>query len=607
VNQAQRPPDVEAPAYRDTDSGMVWSKPTREGHVDQPLTNFTAHIVAEGRRDDGAEVESVFEIEAVVQDRHETFFVPAAKFATMSWAIEHLGAGAVIYPGYTIRDHARAAIQSISTRLGIKCRNVYTHTGWRSINGKQAYLHAGGGIGADGTVANVDVELPRSLTPTLLPDPPSGPALRQTVRDAMDVLKLGPARVVMPCWCALWRVVLGQTDFSIHLHGPSGSFKTELAALLQQHFGAGYTSRRLPASWSSTENALESLAFVAKDALLVIDELTPAGSQSDVQALYRKVERVLRAQGNQSGRQRLRQDSSLRPERPPRGLILSTGEDLPPGQSLRARILILEVGRNDISKVELTKCQRLAASGTFAAAMSAYIHWLARRGDPDVVGTRRRTVELRDQVQSQGQHRRTPEIVANLLLGLEYFLAFARECGALEEDDASTIWNSASSALSDAMDAQLQQQRETDPCQRFFELLGAAITSGNAHVVSSDGKAPDRPQVWGWREQNIGGGAYARTEWHAKGVCVGWLSKDDEVFLQPDNAYAVAKAANIGADGLNISGSSLGRQLADRGFIIRDPKRKENRVRKTLAGAQRKVYHLKNQSLLFHKPDEQLA
>jgi hypothetical protein len=46
----------------------------------------------------------------------------------------------------------------------------------------------------------------------------------------------------------------------------TGRFKSEAAALAQQHFGAGLDARHLPANWSSTGNALEALAFTAKDA-----------------------------------------------------------------------------------------------------------------------------------------------------------------------------------------------------------------------------------------------------------------------------------------------------------------------------------------------------
>ena len=138
-------------------------------------------------------------------------------------------------------------------------------------------------------------------------------------------------------------------------------------------------ARHIPGSWSSTGNALEGLAFSAKDVLLVVDDFAPTGSATDVQRLHREADRLLRAQGNSSGRMRMRADATLKPAKPPRGLILSTGEDVPKGQSLRARMLVIETGKDALDWDKLTACQEDAANGLYAQAMAGYVHWLAHR------------------------------------------------------------------------------------------------------------------------------------------------------------------------------------------------------------------------------------
>jgi hypothetical protein len=109
-------------------SGILWRKPTREGEILIPLTNFTAKIVADVSRDDGTERETAFEIEAAQGGRSETFTIPAGRFGAMNWPTEHLGAEAIVYPGMTIKDHARAAIQMLSPKP-IPRRTIFTHTG----------------------------------------------------------------------------------------------------------------------------------------------------------------------------------------------------------------------------------------------------------------------------------------------------------------------------------------------------------------------------------------------------------------------------------------------------------------------------------------------
>lgn len=120
--------------YRETPAGLVWDKPTQNGSVPTPLTNFTARIVRDVAEDDGAEVRRNFEIEAFLNGRRESFSVPSSNFAGMGWATEHLGASAIVYPGFGAKDHARAGVQMLSG--DVPAERVYAHTGWREVGGE---------------------------------------------------------------------------------------------------------------------------------------------------------------------------------------------------------------------------------------------------------------------------------------------------------------------------------------------------------------------------------------------------------------------------------------------------------------------------------------
>src|SRR5262245_64062034 len=98
-----------------------------------------------------------------------------------------------------------------------------------------------------------------------------------------------------------------------------------------------------------------------------------------MQRMHRDADRLLRAQGNRSGRQRMRADTSLRPAKPPRGLLISTGEDVPRGQSLRARMLILDVAPGAVDWKKMTACQEDAAASIYGQAMAGFVQWLATR------------------------------------------------------------------------------------------------------------------------------------------------------------------------------------------------------------------------------------
>lgn len=378
--------------YQVTEYGTVWMKDTKDGAVAVPLMNFSAKIIGEVLHDDGAETRLEFEIEARHKGLSYVFTESAGRFTAMNWPTENLGASAILYPGQGIKDRARCAVQMLSGE--VPRRTVYTHLGWRNIADQWVYLH---GVGAIASKAPVfaSVDLPGPLQHYALPQPPTGDELRKAVHASMAILDLAPDVVTVPVWLAAWCATLITADFSILLCGPTGGGKTELAALAQQHFGAGLDARHLPANWSSTSNSLEALAFAAKDALLVVDDFAPGGTAADIARFHRDADRLLRAQGNQAGRGRLTSDARLRPGRPPRGLILSTGEDVPRGHSVRARALIVELPPGGMNWTRLGDCQRAGADGVYATAMAGFIRWIATDREKIVRDHGHRIAELR--------------------------------------------------------------------------------------------------------------------------------------------------------------------------------------------------------------------
>jgi hypothetical protein len=605
--QAAEPPPAPPPPrrkdtpYVETPEGILQSTSTPDRQELKPLTNFTARIVADVTRDNGAEREHVFEIEAKLGAMPYRFQVSAAAFGAMNWPMDHMGCGAIVYAGAGTRDHARVAIQTFSR--GAQERTVYTHTGWREKDGRLVYLHAGGAIGEEGPVAGFDVELPESLSGFALPDPPVGEDLVVSVRKSMGLLKLGSAHVVVPLLASVYRAPLGACDSSPWLAGPSGTFKSETAALGEQHFGPAMDRPHLPGSWSSTDNALEALAFAAKDALLVIDDFAPLGSSVDLQRLHAKADRIIRAQGNGSGRQRLRGDGTFRGNRPPRGLIVSTGEDVLKGHSARARLFIIELAEGDIDPVELSRCQADAREGHYARAMAGFIRWLASEGR--ILRVQKEIADdvaaLRQQAEASTMHRRTPDAIANLALGLRYFLEFARDVGAVNDADAQQLYQQGWSTLGTAAQKQAAHQAANEPAARFLELLGSAIAGENAHLSRVDGDAPAEPAGWGWRQKTVGSGAYARDDWEPRGERVGWVEGDD-VYLDSDAAFKVAQQQAAGADGITVTPTTLKKRLDEKGVLIRDAKREELTVRKTLSGQVRRVLQLKPGTLFPIEP-----
>jgi hypothetical protein len=480
------------------------------------LANFSAAIRADLRLDDGVSASNFVELETRRAARTAQFHVSATQFAGMGWVPEHLGANAIIEPGPSIKERFRHAIQTLSQRGGeIPQRTIYTHTGWRRIDGTWGFLHAGGALGAHGPHLDVEVQLSSDWRRYTLPAPAEGEPLREAVQASLALIDLAPA-VMVPLLGGVYRVVLpaGEIDTTIFLAGATGHGKSTLSALGQQHFGADWSLEQLPANWSSTENALEEAAFQAKDVMLAIDDWVPTGTQSDVAGLNRKIARVLRARGNTSGRQRLDRNSQMRWVHPPRGLIVASAEDVPDGESLRGRLLVVEVAEGALTfGARLTSAQRAGADGSYALAMAGYIAWIAARYDELAKALPGRVEELRDGFRQPGWHPRTPWALAHLQLGHQLFLRFAVEIGALAKPRADKQERAVAACLWELALAQAENLERADPVRRYVELLQAAVTTGSAHVATVAGAAPQPGEAYGWRKRTT----QYETEWLPQG------------------------------------------------------------------------------------------
>src|SRR5262249_34266007 len=143
--------------------------------------------------------------------------VPATDFAGMNWPIKGWGLRAVVSAGMGVRDHLRVAIQELSSSA--ERHRIYKHTGWRQEGGGWQYLHAGGALGAEGTIHSLRVELEGKLQHYSLPDPPCGEALAEAVRADLRLLKFSRPRLSYPLLGAVYRSVLGSVDCSVALIG----------------------------------------------------------------------------------------------------------------------------------------------------------------------------------------------------------------------------------------------------------------------------------------------------------------------------------------------------------------------------------------------------
>ena len=560
------------------------------------LCNFAAWITTEIRFQDGVNKETFLTIEGVKDGTPlPPVTVNAEKFNALGWVTTEWGVSCVIRAGSGVKDDLRTAIQMFST--DVQRETVYRHTGWVDDDDTTSplYLTANGAITPDGFTDSTRVELPAELSKYRLTLPTDDNAAREAFNAAMSMLNLGTPDVSYVCLGATLRACIAPADFGVHITGRSGTFKSEIASLYQSFYGSEMDARNLPASWSSTANALEAIAYRAKNALMVVDDFIPVGTSWQVRQYNKTADQLIRGQGNQAGRARLTDTSSLQRTMYPRGLIFSTGEDTPEGLSLRGRLMIIELSKGDISAEVLSDCQ--SRRELLPQFMADFILWQCHNRDQALTVLSDVRAMTRDEHLDTG-HTRTPQMIGDLCGAFAVMTNYAVDRGFMKQDDADAVYETAERSIVLRASDQTSYLTESDPATQFINSLGTCLAAKMCHFANMNGGLPEHPESFGWVDK---GRTVEYVNYQPQGMLIGWVDLLEGVaYLNADTAYDYIKKHSGG--NVSVTRSTLWKRLKEAGMLDRvDDTRQRNTIRQTVAKSVKTCVAL-NLSQIFQAP-----
>jgi hypothetical protein len=533
--QAQAPKLIRFSSQYDVIDGvMCWLKSTSEGISEVPLCNFNARVTQDITRDNGVEGSRFFRIEGSLPsgDKLDTIETTAASFSSLSWVTSEWGMRTVISAGSSSKDRLREAIQLQSMQA--RRRIVYTHTGWREIDGEMTFLTAAGAMGRE----DVEVEMDSALQRYQLLEPAGDP--REAIQKSLEFLKVAPPETTMPLWAAMYLAPLTEfidTSFTLWMEGASGSFKSTITSLALCHFGT-FDSRHLPASWTGTPNQLEHLLFLAKDLPFVIDDWAPGQDSSKARELEAKAERIVRAQGNRQGRVRMKSDATSQTTYVPRGLLITSGEQLPSGHSHTARIYSVGIERENVNLQRLSAAQE--AQYNYCKAMSHYIDWIRHNYQHLKATLPKMWRDYRDSALEKDTHPRMPEVIAGLSCAMNMATEYAVEYGAITDAAAGTLFGEAWDIFCKLAEEQSGRIEDERPATRAIAIWRAMLDQGVAVLWSKDDEAPRVPppgaRAIGWLEQNNGSSNVLLNPMAAHGALVEYGQKFGQPFTIKEQA-----------------------------------------------------------------------
>ncbi|AIW42390.1 bifunctional DNA primase/polymerase [Paenibacillus polymyxa] len=565
---------------------LKYKKEGEPEHI--PLANFVARIVKFVEKDNGAEKLTFYEIDGILiqsKRRLPSIQVPAHEFESMKW-LTMWGPEPNLHPGFTVRDLVRFAIQS--TASAAINERIFTHLGWIKLDDQWTYLHAGGAL----DVSNVKVELEPRLQNYQL----TGRNI--TSKDAMEaslkLLDIAPHRVTLVLWALTflsplceWLRWLGiEPKFLVWLHGYTGSRKTTLAKLFLCHFGN--LLEHPPASFKDTANSVEKRGFDTKDSLLLIDDYHPTSSPSEKKKMESLAQQILRGYGDRVGRGRMKQDTSLRPDYPPRGNALVTAEDLLSGGSSVARLFPAELLKTDVNLELLTQAQ--LEFEKLSGAMNGYLNWVGQimnESESEHSKLRQMFVEKRQIASQLGVHGRLVEAAVWLHLGLSYGLSYAENVGAITAEDGQTLRDEGWNVFLEVANEQGHQVTEIKPSIRFITIVSQLLANQSIYCNATH------------RDLNP-------LTVPKNSFLVGWDDNEYYYFL-PDLIYnEVCQFLAKRGEQFPISATTLWKELAEAGLtkteVSKEKKdknksRTHNLVKKTVNKQRPRLLWLKKESL----------
>jgi len=581
---------------------------TREKPTYEPenvaLCNFRAWITSAIERDDGR---NELVIDGIRDDglKLPTIRESTAEFHSMKW-ISKWESRATIWPGHFHKDHVCAAIEILSNEHGYPTKRVYTHIGWEKIGDEWKYLHIGGAIGADGLDDNVEViGLENNLRHFVLPTPPNREQLLTDIKDYLGLLD-DANMAKIPLWlpyfdvAKTFRSLLNEVieiTSSTFLLGHTGWRKTPYNAIWQGHYGMGFSETALPAYWSNTAMTNERVLNACKDALCEIDDYRPIGDKHKVASYSTSADFLVRGQSQGGSRGRLTSNADFAKSFPSRAMLSVSGEDLPLGESLLARMLIRNIDEKDIDKAWLTKAQKQHNDGLHVRITSAYAQWLAPKID-DLKASNKLGI-LRDAARDDyaamlnNPHERVYSSLADLSISWKMLMDFFIDVGAIDEEQRVFYTNFFVDVMLEVGTDQAKYIRAATPERQFLEGVAALLASGKAYLSDfKSGQVPNhvKPDMMGWREgreqvvMKEGHNTEIVQLWIPNGTKIGWIDAkpsgqrtiaDDDiegtVYLLPEIAYKEFYKL-MSDQGLTFSFSrgTLYRMLQAKGLAVTD-------------------------------------
>lgn len=452
------------------------------------ISNFIAVPTKFITYNDGNEVRTDVTLKTILDSGYEfnEVTVDIKEFESVAWLSNGTWDFQTrISPNGNNKEYFKDAVKILS-KLATK-ETIYSHMGFRKINGKLHYLYHGGVIGENREI-KVDLSEAGLEQYKFLENELDSIQIRDCIGTSLKLLNLAKEIIIVPLLGTIYLAPL-QTifrdlgianGFVTWVLGESGTQKSTIAALLLSHFG-NFERDTIPCGFKDTVNSLEKQAFIVKDSVLLVDDYYPSQSLQESRKMDAVAESIFGMAGDKQGRSRMKQNGKdIRKSYSSRGIIMATGENFPNfAESRVARSVIVEIEKGDLKLDVLSNLQQNKYK--LNICMREYIKWIIKNYDKVKEQIKTDFPQYREKFNRDFSHARIPENMASLYIGCELFFQFVRD---YEVIDTTTMIQWHLICFDNLLSLAKKQSIKTSdskPDKMFFYAIQEMLASGEVY------------------------------------------------------------------------------------------------------------------------------
>lgn len=274
-------------------------------------------------------------------------------------------------------------LQCTRKRAGEK--RVYTHTGFKVIDGKRVFLNQGCSVTEKGLTDEYEVRLDKRLSQLRFRNDIEV-SIEDCIKFALDdIPEVIDKRIALPLLAyflmtplyPLFDEIHQQPRFALYLNGKTQTGKTSIAQLFMNCFGEFNYADRATLSFGDTPNAAEKLVIQADNMVLLLDDQKPSAGVVKADERNKEMsQRVAQWCGDRAVRGRLNDKCKLEDtDTDVLCGILVTGEQgfSNVGESTVGRFVVIDISPDDVKRALLQWLHD--NQGCMNKLMSEFIKW----------------------------------------------------------------------------------------------------------------------------------------------------------------------------------------------------------------------------------------